>query len=85
MSLKQEILHTLRYGILIFSSLLNGILAETLRIADTVLRIKCTNSKSLIKLIFSSGRMFRNVYITYKKIKYCINKILAQNNLPGDI
>ena len=60
MSLKQEILHPLRYGILIFNSLLNGILAETLRIADTALRIKCSYSKSLIKLIFSSGRIFRN-------------------------
>lgn len=46
MSFKQEILQFLRYGILIFDSLLNGILAEAVRIADTVLRIECSCSKS---------------------------------------
>lgn len=40
MSLKQEIPHSPRYGILIFYSLLSEILMEAVRIADTLLRIK---------------------------------------------
>lgn len=84
MSLKQEILHSLRYGILIFYSFLNGVLAEAVRITDTVLRIEYSSSKSLSKLIFSSSIMFRIIYSSYE-MKYPINKILAQNSLPEDI
>lgn len=40
MSLKQEILHSPRYGLFVFYSLLNGVLIEAVRIADTLLRIK---------------------------------------------
>lgn len=70
MSLKQEILHSLRYGILIFYSLLNGVLAEAARVADTGLRIKYSFSKSLSKLIFSSSIMFRIILLIQNKIPH---------------